>query len=677
MISAIFVDRPRLAFVISILITLAGLLAIRTIPVAQFPDIVPPQVSVSARYQGASAEIVEQTIGQLIESQVNGVDKMLYMKSTSGNDGSYTLSVTFAVGTDPDINTVNVLNRVQLAIPKLPQEVQRSGVTVAKKSSALLQIPVLYSPKGTYDPLFLSNYATINVLDALGRVPGVGQATLFGPLDYAMRIDVDLERLTSLGLTTGDVIKAVQAQNVQAAVGRIGGAPLTPDAQFQISITTLGRLTSASEFENILIRANPDGSTVRIGDIATVALGAKMEDAESRLNGQPGAAIAIYQAPGANAVAVADGVRKAMETLKTRFPEDMDYKITYDTTVFVTDTISEVIRTLIEAFVLVAIVVFVFLGSLRATLVPIIAVPVSLIGTFAVMQALGFSANTVSLLALVLAIGIVVDDAIVVVENVERVMHDEPDLTAAEATKKAMGEITAPIIAITLVLLSVFVPTAFIPGISGQLYQQFAVAVSVAMLISAINALSLSPALCSLLLKHSGPRKGLMGKLQSGIDKGRDWYVVGARALVRRSILTVVLLAASLGLAGWLALITPTGFLPDEDQGAFMVEIQLPPGASVNRTKAVLAQAEQIVLKNEAVADIIGVSGYSLLDGLALSNKALMVVTLKPFEERTKPQDKAQAIIATLRGQFQANRGRHHYPVQSAADHRVGDRVGL
>ena len=652
MISAIFVDRPRLALVISIVITIAGLLAIKAIPVAQFPDIVPPQVSVSARYQGASAEIVEQTVAQLIESQVNGVDNMLYMKSTAGNDGSYSLAVTFKVGTNPDINTVNVLNRVQLAIPKLPQEVQRSGVTVAKKSSALLLIPVIYSPKESFDALFLSNFATRDVIDEIARVPGVGQATLFGPLDYAMRISVDTDRMTALGLTMGDIIKAVQSQNVQAALGRIGGAPLTPDAQFQISITTQGRLTSVDEFSNVLIRANPDGSTVRVGDVASVELGARSQDSQSRLNGKPAAAIAIYQAPGANAVDVAKGVRAKLVELKSRFPDDIDYRITYDTTVFVTDTIHEVIKTLLEAFVLVGIVVFIFLGNLRATLIPIIAVPVSLIGTFAVMLALGYSANTVSLLALVLAIGIVVDDAIVVVENVERIMHDEPHLSVAEATKKAMSEITGAIIAITLVLLSVFVPTAFIPGISGQLYQQFAIAVSVSMVISAINALTLSPALCSMLLTRAGPRKGWMGKLQGGIDKTRDAYVIGARVLIRRAALTVGLLIGSLLLAGSLARITPTGFLPIEDQGAFMVEATLPDGASLNRSTEVIARAEQIILKNPAVSNVIGVVGYSMIDGLALSNKALMIVTLKPFHERTAPEAKVQAIIASLRREF-------------------------
>ena len=657
MISALFVDRPRLAFVISIVITIAGLLAMKVIPVSQFPDIVPPQVQVTARYSGASAEVVEQTVAQLIESQVNGVDKMIYMKSTSGNDGSYKLVVSFAVGSDPDLNTVNVLNRVQLAMPKLPAEVTRSGVNVAKMSSALLQVAVLHSPKGTYDSLFLSNYATINLLDPLSRVPGVGSASLFGPLTYAMRINVDLERLASLNLTPGDVINAIQSQNIQAAAGRIGAAPVTDDAQFQLTITTLGRLSTIDEFKNIIVRANPDGATIRVKDIATVEIGSQFSDSYSDLDGKPAAGIGIYQAPGANAVAVADGVRAELAKLQKRFPEDLDLKITFDTTIFVKDTINEVVHTLIEAFVLVGIVVFFFLGSWRATLVPIIAVPVSLVGTFAVMHALGFSANTVSLLALVLAIGIVVDDAIVVVENVERILHDEPHLTTAEATKKAMGEITAPIIAITLVLLSVFVPTAFIPGITGQLYQQFAVAVSVSMIISAINALSLSPALCSLLLKHAGPPKGIIRWFQNGVDRARDGYVVGASLLVRRGVFTLGGLAVAMLLAGFLTTKVPTGFLPDEDQGVFFAELQLPAGASLNRTSDVVAKMRDIIRTEPSVTDIFDVVGYSMVDGLALSNKALFVLTLKPYEERKDKSQSAQAIIARLQQKFMGLQG--------------------
>ena len=630
--------------------TLAGLLSLTRLPVAQFPNIVPPQVQVKARYPGASAAVVEATVAQPLEAAINGADRMLYMKSNSANDGSYTLTVSFELGTDPDIDTVNVNNRVQAALAKLPQEVQRQGITAQKQSSAILEFLQFYSEGGKLDPLFISNYITINVLDRLSRIQGVGQAFVFGALDYSMRIWFDTDRLISLNLSPSDIITAVSTQNTQAAVGRVGARPTSDDTQFQINLQTKGRLTSPEEFGNIVVRANPDGSLLRVRDVARVELGAATQDTESRLNGNPAVTIGIYLAPGANAVSTSARVKQALGDLGKRFPEGLKTLIFYDSSSFVSDTISEVIKTLAEAFVLVVIVVFLFLGNLRATIIPTIAVPVSLIGTFAVLLAIGYSANTVSLLALVLAIGIVVDDAIVVVENVERVMEEEPDLSPKQATTKAMAQITGPIVAITLVLLSVFVPIAFIPGISGQLFRQFAVTISVAMLISAINALTLSPALCGVFLRHTGPKRGIMGRVMRGIDHVRDGYAGLVRRLIRFALLAVLLVAVFAAGTFGLSLRTPTGFLPEEDQGAFFVAVQLPDGASVSRTRQVVERVEGILKGLPQIENTLSIVGFSLLDGGAQSNAAFMVARLKPFADRTAVADKVQAVIGRVFG---------------------------
>jgi hydrophobe/amphiphile efflux-1 (HAE1) family protein len=652
-ISAIFVDRPRLSVVIALVITIAGALALMRIPVAQFPDIVPPQTVVSATFPGASAAVVETSIAQPIEAQVVGVDKMIYMNSTSGNDGSYNLTVSFVLGSDPDINTNAVNNRVQTALAQLPPEVQLEGLTIQKKSSAVLQFIMLYSENGEQDPLFITNYAIINVLDVLSRTPGVGQARLFGALNYSMRIWFDTQRLNNLQLTPADVIAAIQAQNVVAPVGRIGARPISKDQQFQLNLQTQGRLTTPEEFGNIVLRANPDGSLVRVRDVARVDLGAQNQDIEGRLNSEPAVAIGIYLSPGANAVQAAAQVRANLDRLSQRFPPGLKYLVNYDTTTFVQDTIHDVLITLLIAFVLVVIVVFVFLGSVRATLIPAIAVPVSLIGSFAVLLVMGYSANTISLLAMVLAIGILVDDAIVVVENVERVMEEEPNLSPADATKKAMAEITAPIVAITLVLLSVFVPIAFIPGISGTLFRQFAVTISVAMLISALNALTLSPALCAVFLRASGPRRGPMGWVLRRIDNIRDGYAAIVRRLVRVSAIGIVAILASAAGVYFLSLRTPTGFLPEEDQGAFFISVQLPDGASVIRTRDAVKRVEAVLKTMPQIQNIFAIVGFSIIDGVNEPNTAFVVPTLKPFADRRGAANSAQALIAKMFGEGQ------------------------
>jgi len=649
MIFDIFIRRPRLAMVISIVITLAGLIATQTIPVAQYPEIAPPTVRVSASYPGADANTVEESIAQPLENAINGVTGMRYMKSTSANDGSYSLTVSFLLGTDADIDTVNVQNRANLATAKLPEEVRRTGLTISKVSTDLLQVFLFYSPQGDKDQLFLSNFVTLNILDELKRIPGVGDASIFGARDYAMRIWIDPQKLANFGLSAQDVILAIQSQNLQAAAGRIGAAPLSADQQLQLTVTTKGRLSTTDEFGNIIVRSGGDGSFVRVRDVARIELQAASFDTEARYDGKPAAPVGIYLSPGANAVNVATAVSKRLEELRDRFPPGVKFAYVYNTAEFVSAMIDKVIHTLIEAFALVAIVVFVFLGRLRPTFIPLIAVPVAIIGTFAVLLAAGFSANTISLLALVLAIGIVVDDAIIVVENVERVMHEEPHLTPAEATHKAMSEIAGPVIAITLVLLSVFVPVAFLAGSSGVLFRQFAITISAAMVISAINALTLSPALCSILLTPGHPR-GIMKYVTGFIDAIAHGYAAIVRRLVIVSILSIIALVAIAGATWVIFQRTPSGFLPDEDKGFVIGVITLPAGASLNRTSQAASKAEAIVRNDPAVDGVTSVLGLDFLGGGAASNGGVMFIRLKPYEQRTSPDMHSTAVAGRLVG---------------------------
>ncbi len=648
MFSKFFIERPRFAFVVSIIIVIAGLVSIPLLPVSLYPDISPPQVQVTASYPGASAAVLESTVAAPIEAQVNGVENMLYMSSSSSNNGNYTLDVTFDIGTDPDLAAINVQNRVSLATPKLPEEVTRSGVSVQKQSPEFLQIISFSSPKGTYDQLFLSNFITINVKDVLSRVPGVSKVSIFGALDYSIRIWLNPDRMVNLGLTTNDVVSAIRDQNLQAAAGQVGQAPSSPDQQFQYTIQAKGRLNDVSEFEEIIIRAQSDGSVVRMRDIARIELSSQTFETFSRLNDSPTVNFAIYQLPSANALDVAEKIQETMKRLSERFPDDVEYIIPYDSTKFIDNSLAELIETLYIALGLVILVVYIFIQDWRATLVPALAIPVSLIGTFALLLALGYSINTLSLFALVLAIGIVVDDAIVVVENVQR--HLEEGLPRKEATRKAMEEVFGPIIATTLVLLAVFVPVAFMAGIPGQLYRQFAVTISVAVSISSLNALTLSPALCSILLRKSSGRPWFALRWFEAIFRGVSTvYLFSVKMIVRRFLFTVLIFTGVIGGSYWIFQNSPTGFLPQEDQGVIFVDIQLPDGASLNRTDKVVKQVEALMKTLPGTENVISLIGTGLISGMK-SNSATVINVLKPWEVRPTPDLSANALVGRVWG---------------------------
>ncbi|NCA68904.1 MAG: multidrug efflux RND transporter permease subunit [Sphingobacteriia bacterium] len=646
MFSAFFISRARFAMVISLVIIIAGLIAMRVLPVAQFPDIVPPQVSVQAFYPGANAEIVAETVAAPIEAEVNGVDDMLYMTSTSDNSGRYRLDVTFAVGTDPDIAAVNVQNRVALAQPTLPMEVVAQGVSVRKQSTNMLLTINLQSPNGTFDRLFLSNYMEINIRDALARLPGVGDASQFGPLDYAMRIWIDPQRMTALGVSEAEVVDAIRRQNLQAAAGRLGAPPDNENRAFTYTLQAKGRLTSPEEFERILVRTNPDGSTIRLADLARLELGAQTYDADAWIDGAPTAALGIYLSPGANALQTADRVYETLERLAERFPDDLEYAIYYDTTDFVRISMRNVVITLLQALALVILVTYVFLGDWRSTLVPVLAIPGSIIGTFAILLAAGLSINTVSMFALILAIGIVVDDAIVVVENVQRLI-DEEKLAAKEAAKQAMQQVTGPIVATTLVLYAVFVPTAFLPGITGQLYLQFAVTISVAVTLSSIIALTLSPALCGLLLRPSRAPRGPLRWFSNALDWTRNGYTRVVTLLGRRSSIAVLIILATGAGTAWMFQKIPTGFIPSEDTGYFFIDVSLPDASSIPRTGAVLEQVQQLLAEEDEIDHVLTVAGFSLLAG-ARSSGGLAIAILKHWDDRPGPQSTAEAVLARV-----------------------------
>ena len=634
MFSRFFIDRPVFATVLSLFIVIAGLAAMRTLPIAQYPEIAPPVVTVTAVYPGASAEVLEQTVAAPLENQINGVEDMLYLKSTSASNGVVQIEVTFEIGADVDKAALNVNNRVKQAEARLPQEVRRQGVTVEKGSSSFLQVVAFASPDGSLDDVTISNYVTMNVLDRIKRIPGTTNVQIFGAKDYAMRIWVKPDQLTKLRLTTGDVARAIQEQNAQFAPGKVGQPPVGDGQQLVYTITSKGRLADAEEFKQIIVRANPDGSLVRLKDVAEVELGSKDYEFRGRVNGQTAVLVGIFLQPGANALAVADDVNSNMDQLAERFPSGLTKTVVFDTTRFVEVSIKEVLKTLAEAMVLVFLVVYLFLQNWRATLIPTIAVPVSLIGAFAGLHMLGYSINTLTLFGMVLAIGIVVDDAIVVLENVERIMHEEKK-SAYEAAIKAMQEVTGPVIAIVLVLTAVFVPIAFLGGLAGELYRQFAITISIAVIISGVVALTLTPALCVLILKHEHkvPNR-FFDAFNRWFERVTHRYGQGVAWMLKRAIVGVVLFGGMVLATGWLWKSTPGSLVPNEDQGWFMTAVMLPDGATLDRTDAVVKEVVDAIKSNDANAYAIAFTGFDFLGGGYKNSAATIFVTQKHWDER-------------------------------------------
>jgi HAE1 family hydrophobic/amphiphilic exporter-1 len=649
MISETFIRRPKFAMVVSLVIVLAGLISIPILPVGEFPEITPPQVQVSASYPGASADTVVQAVAGPIEQGVNGVEGMLYMQSTSANDGSYKLNVTFEFGVDSSQAQVDVQNLVSQVEPLLPEEVTRQGVSVRKQSTDMLMIVNVYSPGNSLTPDFISNYAEINVREVLARTKGVAQAFTMGS-PYGMRIWLNPDRMAGLGLTTEDVIAAIREQNVEVAAGMIGGPPVPEGQQFQYTLTSKGRLQTQAEFEQIVVRAPGGAQIVYLKDIARVELGSADYSWRGELDGSPAAVIAIYKLPDANALDVADGIKSALAELKNSFPDDLEASVLYDTTRYISISIRQVVTTLFQAVALVILVVFVFLGSWRATLIPAVTIPVALIGTFAFMLATGMSINTVSLFGLILAIGVVVDDAIVVIENTDR--HVREGMSGREAALQTMKEVSGPIVATTLVLLAVFVPVTLMPGISGTLYRQFATTIAVAVVISSINALTLSPALAAMLIGKQSAPSGLLGAFLRFLDKVTERYRSVVGLTVRRLPVTVVvylLLAVTIGL---LVARLPSGFVPDEDKGAIFVEMQLPDGASFQRTEAVVRNVQGMLNSNPDIDHVVTVYGYSMLKGALSSNSAFAIAVLKDWDERPERSQHQMAILRRLQGQL-------------------------
>ena len=649
-----FINRPIVAMVISIIMVILGIVAMVQLPIALFPNIAPPEIQLAATYVGADAVTIEKSVATPIEQMMSGVDNMIYMYSVNANNGQMTLRVDFDINTRPNDDQILTQMRYTQAESQLPQEVRNFGVTIKKSATSPLALFSLYSPNGTYDEIFLANYAYVNINDPMTRVPGIGQVTIFGAGQYAMRFWVRPDQLAKLGITVTEITNAIKAQNTENPAGQIGAEPVPPGQEFTYSVRAQGRLETEEEFGNIVIRANPDGSMVRLKDVARAELGAQMYNIIGRMNGKPSAIIAIYQLPGSNAIQTMDAATKLMEEMKARFPGDLDYVTSLDTTQAVREGINEIVHTLFEALVLVIIVVYIFLQGWRATLIPLLAVPVSLVGTFMLFPLLGFSINTLSLFGLVLAIGLVVDDAIVVVEAVEH--HIEQGLSPKEASLKAMEQVSGPVVAIALILAAVFIPTAFIPGITGRLYQQFAVTIALSVVISAFNALTLSPALSALLLRAKKPARGPLGRFFGWFNRwfGRatDGYVSLCGHLIRKAGLSMLLLLAIALMSGWLGTQLPTGFLPMEDQGYVYLNVQLPEASSLQRTDQLCKQIETILKDTPGVRYATTVVGFSLLSQVSTTYNAFFFVTLQPWEERKKPEEQLLAIFKNVNGRL-------------------------
>lgn len=674
-----FINRPIVAMVISILTTFIGIMAMSGLPIAQFPNIVPPEIQVKTTYTGADAQTVEESVATPIEQQMSGVDNMNYMYSVNSNDGQMMLYVNFDVKTNANTDQILAQMRQGQAASQLPSDVRDYGVTVQKSTASPLVMFALYSPKGTYNNVFLANYSYININDQMTRVKGIASVTVFGAGQYAMRLWIKPDQLAKLNITIPEIVNAIKAQNKVNPSGRIGGEPAPPGQEFTYSVRSQGRLQTEAEFGDVVVRANTDGSMVRVKDVGRIELGAQVYNIKGNLNGKPAALIALYQLPGTNAIEAADGAKKLMENLKQSFPPDLDYVVALDTTLSVTEGIREIVKTLYEALILVLIVVFLFLQGWRATLIPLLAVPVSLVGTFAVFPLLGFSINTLSLFGLVLAIGLVVDDAIVVVEAVEH--HIELGMSPRDATLKAMEEVSGPVAAIAIILAAVFIPTAFIPGITGRLYQQFAVTIAVSVIISAFNALTLSPALSALLLrprrKGRGPIQLFFNGFNWAFGRATNGYVRVCRLLIRRTFIAVLLLAGVILLAGKLGKQVPEGFLPEEDQGYMFGLMQLPDASSMQRTEAAVKQAEEVLSKTEGVKYYSSVIGYNLLSSCANTYSAFFFITLNEWGERKKPEEKYAAIMARLNKGFSRIPGAMAFAFSPPAIQGIGNSGGV